>query len=340
MLADVGVDFPIAEIAWSSSNPFPGLGHLPFEIPFSLEDNSEFSSNEVTSGLQLMVSIFPGHIAKAKDSWSEFTPLHSISGGNHGTVKWSDMVVNNPFMGTPQVGNPQQYQHKRTAVKGPLHLGAYVKGSKKEGDVEKKVDMIVISDIDFISNQFFGMRSQGSDLNFDNITMFLNSIDFLSGDKDFIELRKKRKKHHTLTKFDDLRKVQDTARTDIVKQAEASAELELGKARKAVQAAVENVRKQKDLKPEEMGRIIATVQEAQQQTLAVKEKEINRKKNRKIQDAEREMNEAMKSHKNRVVTMAVVIPVLLPMIIALFVFIRRKSRETKNVSRNRIRGGA
>ena len=91
-------------------------------------------------------------------------------------------------------------------------------------------------------------------------------------------------------------------------------------------AEMEKVRTQKDLKPEEMLRIIATVQEAQQQNLAVKEEEINRKKNRKIQDAEREMNEAMKAHKNRVVTMAIVIPVFLPLLIALIVFIRRRSR--------------
>ena len=337
MLEEVGVDFPVDEVVWSTSNPYPDLD-VPDEIPFSSSGNNEFSNHEVTSGLQVVVSMFPGHLKKAKDAWTTFTPLFSLNSGNHGTIKWNDLMIQG-FMGQQQLGREPQYRHKRVKSSSPLNLGAHVKGTKKEGDKELKVDLMVFSDLDFISDRFFGMRSQGS-FDFDNVTLVLNAIDFMADDKEFITLRKKRKNRHTLTKFDDLRKEQDAKMKKIIEEAEKNAKVELDKAQAILDKAVETVKAEKDLKPEEMARKLSTVQEQQSQAFSNKQEEIERKKNRRIKDAERDMNEAMKSHKNKVVTMAIIIPTLLPLIIALVVYFRRRSRETRNVSKNRMKGGA
>ena len=361
MLTNVGVDFKSADIVWSGNNPYPSLSHLPYEIPFSLADNEEFNKgNDVSKELQVVVTLFPGHVAPAKDSWTSFTPLMSMANGNHGTVQWGQMVENN-YMGA-RIKPTQAYQHFRKISMAPLSLGAYVSGSrkvevkteakdgeKKEGEEEKKekvesreekVDMIVVSDIDFISDQFFGIRRQGiQNMDFDNVTFFLNAIDFLSGDKDFIQLRNKRKNHHILTKFDLIRKDLDKKRMDIVQQAEKDAEKELEKAQKALDETVAEVQKREDLKPEEKVRILATVQEAQSRAFSVKKEDIDKKKARKVQDAERELNEEMKAHKQKVVVMAVTIPPLLPLLLAFIVYFRRKSREIQNVSKGRLKEG-
>ena len=355
MLTAVGVDFKSADIAWSGSNPYPSLSHLPYEIPFSLADNKEFNtSNDVSKELQVVVSMFPGHVAAAKDAWTSFTPLMSMANGNHGTIQWGQMVENN-YMGA-RIKPTQAYQHFRQISMAPLSIGAYISGSRKveekaevkDGEKveektvssEEKVDMVVIADIDFISDQFFGIRRQGIEsLDFDNVTFFLNSIDFLSGDQDFIQLRNKRKNHHILTKFDLIRKDLDKKRMDIVQGAEKAAEKELEKAQKALDAKVAEVQKREDLKPEEKVRIMATVQEAQSRAFSVKQEDIDKKKARKVQDAERELNEEMKAHRQKVVVMAVTIPPLLPLILAFIVYFRRKSREIQNVSKDRLKEG-
>ena len=362
MLANVGVEFNTADIVWSGNNPYPSLSHLPYEIPFSLADNKEFNTaSDISKDLQVVVSLFPGHVSSAKDAWTSFTPLMSLANGNHGTVQWGQMVENNYMGARPK--QPQAYQHFRKISMTPLNLAAYVSGSRKveakapekkaeekenpekaaetkAEPKEEKVDMIIISDIDFISDQFFGIRRQGiENLDFDNVTLFLNAIDFLSGDKDFIQLRNKRKNHHILTKFDMIRKDLDKKRMDIVQQAEKSAEEELSKAQKVLDETVAEVEKREDLKPEEKVRILATVQEAQSRAFSVKKEDIDKKKARKVQDAERELNEEMKAHKQKVVIMAVTIPPLLPLLLAFIVYFKRKSREIQNVSKGRLKEG-
>ena len=360
MLNSVGVEFPTSDIVWSGNNPYPSLSHLPYEIPFSLADNKEFNeTNEVSKGIQVVVSLFPGHISAAKDSWTKFSPIMTIGNGNHGTIKWNEMVQNN-YMGA-QIKEVAQYQKFRKISMAPLNLGAYITGSrkvdvkvkeeKKEGETpekkepkteskEEKVDLVIFSDIDFISDQFFAIRREGiSDLDFDNVTIFLNAIDFLSGDKDFIELRNKRKQHRSLTKFDTIRKELNKKRMDIVEKAEEDAEKELEKAQKALDDAVAEVQKRDDLKPEEKVRILTTVQESQSRQFQVRKEDIDKKKTKKVQDAERELNEQMNDHKQKVVIMAVAIPPLLPLLLAFIVYFRRKSREIQNVSKSRLKEG-
>ncbi|MCM8536524.1 MAG: Gldg family protein [Lentisphaeraceae bacterium] len=350
LLSDVGVSFKPNEIVWSSSNPYPTFEKLPQEITFSQAANNEFSQDtDMSSGLQVVLSMFPGHLKKVNDnSWISFSPIYEVSSRNHGTINWSQLVSNN-YMGA-QVNPEHRYQHLRQSTEDSLVLAAHVKGSRtidavkdkdgKETSPEKKesVDLIVFSDIDLISDRFFSIRREGwQNLTLDNVTLFLNAIDSLTGDKDFVELRKKRKNHRTLTKFDLIRSELDAQRRQIIKKAEADATLELAKAQESLNKAVTAVQNREDIKDEEKLRILATVQEAQNQAFSNKQDEINKRKERKIQDEERKMEEAMKSHRRQVVVMAVILPPLLPLFIGLFVYFKRRSREMNNVSSNRIK---
>lgn len=353
LLSEVGISFKPTDVVWSSSNPYPMFERLPQEITFSQNSNGEFTvENEISSGLQVVLSMFPGHIKKEESSWTSFSPIYSVNSGNHGTIGWNQMVGMGGFMGppTPQVKPEAQYQHLRQRAAQELIMAAHVQGSRKVDAVkdeegketspakDEKVDLIVFSDIDFISDRFFSIRRDGwQNLSLDNVTIFLNAIDFLTGDKDFVELRKKRKNHRSLTKFDVIRRDLDAQRRDIIKKAEADAQTELNKAQEALDNAVAAVQKRDDLKDEEKLRILATVQESQSQAFSNKQEEINKRKDRKIQDEERKMSEAVKSHRRQVVVMAVVLPPMLPLFIGLFVYFKRRSREINNVSKNRIK---
>ena len=261
---------------------------LPQEITFSQNSNGEFTGdNEISSGLQVVLSMFPGHLKKAENSWATFSPIYSVNSGNHGTISWNQMVgMGGGFMGppTPQVKPEPQYQHLRQKSSEELIMAAHIHGSRKVEAVkdkdgketspasEEKVDLIVFSDIDFISDRFFSIRREGwQNLTLDNVTIFLNAIDFLTSDKDFVELRKKRKNHRSLTKFDVIRRDLDAQRRDIIKKAEADAVTELAKAQEALDKAVAAVQKRDDLKDEEKLRILATVQESQSQAFSNKQ---------------------------------------------------------------------
>ena len=69
---------------------------------------------------------------------------------------------------------------------------------------ERKINVIVVSDVDIISETFFQLRRQGvEELNFDNVTFALNCIDVLAGDESFVALRKHRPHHRTLTRVEE-----------------------------------------------------------------------------------------------------------------------------------------
>ena len=55
---------------------------------------------------------------------------------------------------------------------------------------------MVVAALDFIGEQFFQIRETApGNLNFDNITFFLNAIDELLEDDSFIALRSRRARH-------------------------------------------------------------------------------------------------------------------------------------------------
>ncbi|MGZ4693172.1 MAG: hypothetical protein ACXWA3_06055, partial [Acidimicrobiales bacterium] len=62
-----------------------------------------------------------------------------------------------------------------------------------------------LADIDMLTHDFFRLREQGGipeagiNFDFDNVTFVLNVLDSLSGDQRFMEIRKRRPKHRTLT---------------------------------------------------------------------------------------------------------------------------------------------
>ncbi len=82
-------------------------------------------------------------------------------------------------------------------------------GEKKPAE-PKEIDLhvVLVADIDMLSDAFFQLRemgeSQENEINFqfDNVAFILNVLDKLAGDERFIEIRKRRPLHHTLTRIE------------------------------------------------------------------------------------------------------------------------------------------
>ena len=72
------------------------------------------------------------------------------------------------------------------------------------------INVVLVSDMDLFAPPFFNIRAAGDldqqmelGFNVDNISFVLNVVDHLSGDIRFLELRKKRRLHRTLTSFEE-----------------------------------------------------------------------------------------------------------------------------------------
>ena len=77
--------------------------------------------------------------------------------------------------------------------------------AKPEKAPDTNVNVVLVADIDMLTDEFFNLREQGEmpgmgmTFDFDNMTFVLNAIDALAGEDRFLELRKRRPKHRTLT---------------------------------------------------------------------------------------------------------------------------------------------
>ncbi|MFQ5454355.1 MAG: Gldg family protein, partial [Candidatus Zixiibacteriota bacterium] len=171
LMSTIGVNWNGNQVIWDTYNPHPDLMQIQPEVIFIGEGNGNpepFTElNPSSAGLQELVAIYPGYLFKGINSPFEFQPLLK-TGKMSGVLSW-DKVVRRGFFGfgfnlNP---NPKRYPSNESYI-----LAAHIKGenssqSADSTNIIKKVNVIIVSDIDFISEQFFQIRQRGiENLNF------------------------------------------------------------------------------------------------------------------------------------------------------------------------------
>ena len=262
VLKGIGLEFTKGKantkgISFCYFNPHPRLNLQPeLTIISSANEDSINKDSDITSGLQEIVMIFGGSLKKTDSSWAKFTPLLKTGGGINGITDWNSL---SPRQFGPPSKPKRELKDERLIMAGRIQ-GSYK--STEKGSKEVAIDVITVMDVDFIGDQFFSLRSSGpKDLNFDNISFFLNCIDTLAKEKSFITLRKKRSRHRTLSWFDKIREQQRKTQNDLEAKAEKDAEAELKEAQKNFDAKVKEIADRKDLKKEDKEILVQTVQE-------------------------------------------------------------------------------
>ncbi len=325
------------EIVWNPYNP-----HRQFELPpeyvFITRSGSAtdaFADEAITARLQEIFLPFPGRLrSRELPNGPAFQPLLRTD-ETGGLLRYNE-VITRGLLGTT-------LRPDRRYVPGNqgYTLAARVQG-KPTGSSEGSaaMDVVLIADLDLISNSFFDMRRKPVEsldfLDFDNVTFILNCVDILAGDETFLDLRKKRPEFRTLTRLEEESKgfIDQSQREQ--EKAEADAQAQLDAARKRLQEAVEAIRKSDEYDQRTKETMVAYQQRVESQRLGVLESEISAQKNQALREIAARKDMSVDALRNRVRLAALLIPPLPVFLLGIIMYVLRAVRENQGANPERL----
>lgn len=232
-------------------------------------------------------------------------------------------------------------------------LAAEVRGAAPEASAESEDDegatataaplhVIAITDLDFISEQFFEIRRIGpGNLNFDNVTFFLNAMDTLVGDESFIALRNRRVRHRTLERVENQTRDFIAQRAEEEAQAEMRAEQALAAAQRRLDEKVAEVQGRVELDDQTKQIMARNLEEVENRRLDVLKTNIDSEKDAEIRGSEQRMESQIRRIQSGIRTTAVLLPPIPVFLLGVYIFMRRREREREGaVAAHRLREGA
>jgi ABC-2 type transport system permease protein len=279
--------------------------------------------NPATAGLQEVLLLYPGYVLQADSSDLTFEPLLQ-TGRVSGSSSFFDVVTPTPSGMAINAGltrEPDGRQYVLAARVRSKHPLSPAPGARP-------TDLVVIADLDFISNAFFDIRAMATaSAIFDNITFFLNTIDVLAGDESFIALRNRRPRHRTLKRLEAQTRTFMDRRTQEEQQAQKEALAAVGEARNRLTKRVEALDARTDLDAQARQILVRNVEEAENRELGVLERSIAAARDAKIHASRETMEGEIRRIRTRIRSLAVLLPPVPVLLIGVAVFIRRMQRE-------------
>ena len=359
----LGVDFSGDKIVWQHYNPYR-KANFPEEFVFvdaGCGARQPFNeTSPISSKLQHLLFPFPGAISPLRASRFKFTPLVR-TGELTGIENYNDMFEGMPFMQRqlremrPRLATRESYI-LAAEIDGKLKLpmatddkpaGAKAAKSQKPKEPEKPkevpIHVVVVADIDMLSRPFFRLRELGQvpewDLNFDfdNVTFVLNVLDVLAHDDRFLEVRKRRPAHRTLTTIDTLTETFKQEATDSREKFVRKFDEGKAKEQRLFDEKLKELQGRTDMNDREKIIEVAMAQRVGQARLTAITEQLEHEKDREVTRIETELNLKIRSVQDFYKRMAVIFPPLFPLALAVVVLVIRRVREREGVSRRRLR---
>jgi ABC-2 type transport system permease protein len=330
----LGISWNPAQVIWDGYNPHPDLASLPPEIVFIGQGNQNPESFnrqfEASTDLQEIVLLFPGTINATPGSEYTFEPIMR-SGTVSGSVNYNELVQRT-FFGTQLVSQ----NRPRYATGVDYAVAAYVHGESMPGDTTASpapVNVIVVSDLDFVSDQFFEIRRRGlENLHFDNISFFLNCMDMLVDDDSFVALRSRRVKHRTLRSVEAKTREFTVKRAEEEREAETEAQIALNQAQQRLNEKVAEVQQRRDLDAQTKQIMARNLQEVENKRFEAAKTVIEAERDAKIQRSKESMERQIRRIQSNIKTYAGLLPPIPIFGVGIVIFLRRRKREKEGAA--------
>jgi ABC-2 type transport system permease protein len=244
-------------------------------------------------------------------------------------------------------GNAAAATKKKTANSGASPKGK--NGAGASPDAEKKpphpgkINVVLVADIDMLTPAFFAIREEGNrpeadvHFDFDNVTFVLNVLDSLAGEERFLQLRKRRPVHRTLTRIEEQTKQAKQEATDA--REKFIAEFNKGQQREqeAFDKTIESLKNSKNADPQQLLIQVAIAEEMGRRRLSLETERLQRERDTAIDKIETDLNLEILRVQHSYKIRAALFPLILPLTLAVVVFIYRRVQEREGVARTRLR---
>jgi ABC-2 type transport system permease protein len=208
---------------------------------------------------------------------------------------------------------------------------------------EVDINVVLVSDIDCLTNVFFNIRAMGADKDapvnweFDNVTFVLNVLDDLAKDDRFIEIRKRRPQYRTLSKIDERTKEAVKAAQDAKKKFVTDMENAVKEEQKKFDDRIAQLKNRKNINPTQAISELSMAQQDGQRRLETRKDQLKREVDRKVKESEFTLAQQVRSTQDSFKLWSVLLPPIPPLIVAFFVYFNRREKEKTGVSKSRLR---
>lgn len=215
----------------------------------------------------------------------------------------------------------------------------------KAGPKKNNIDVILVSDIDWIAPIIFQLREAGENQDmlvewkFQNVPFVLNILDSLARDDRFIDIRKRTRSHRILTKIEqateEYRAKSLTERAKSMEEANQQVEL----VRQQFRDKIAELEKRTDLDARAKAQQMEFQRIKSERERDVKISRLEKDRDRKVKQIDRELAAEIQSVQFFYKLNAVVLPIIPPLLLAFFVYFHRRRAEQEGVNANRLRYG-
>lgn len=369
-------------LVWQQHNPYPNLDaanelwvFIDESAPGVQQAGDSFSlESEITSGLNQVLAIYSGGVYPKPETKLNHVRLMQTS-QQSGTIPAEavQQIMAGQSTLLRELGNveptiPIAVSIEGESVEGGADASANedsaTDAAEEEGGQEPQEDRsesaggikaVYVADTDMMLPEFLLLRAepdQVADLRFQfqNVTFILNTIDWLTSETEFIEVRKHEPIFASLKMIDE---VKEDATTEVrlrskeyqdqfdeqIREAQEAMDAELKSLREEI-ARLEKESADGNVSQSELQERLTRFQikqEAQQRALNVQRQKSERDRDRRIQEIQRQADQEVTAIQNRVKTAAVILPCIPPLIIGIVVFASRRLRERENISKSRLK---